>query len=71
VGGRVAAVGVSTGPAYVQTRAWIMITKLSCTYTMRNLHDKKCFRDHDARQEAEKAGVTIAPIVNYPISWVI
>jgi hypothetical protein len=25
----------------------------------------------DARQDAEKAGVTFTPIVNYPIDWII
>jgi len=25
----------------------------------------------DARQDAEKAGVTFIPIVNYPIDWAI
>jgi len=25
----------------------------------------------DARQDAEKAGVTFIPIVNYPIGWTI
>jgi hypothetical protein len=25
----------------------------------------------DARQDAEKAGVTFIPIVNYPIDWTV